>query len=396
LRRRILFVAEPHSVHTQGWLRLLEATGWDVHVLAPGGPPACRLPATFHTLDPNVANPAGNGVRPFWPFRRGLTRAYRMRFGSGPDGESRRLAELVRKLKPAIVHSMRLQTEGYTTLGALEAIRQVGAAWVVSLWGSDLAYYAEQPGHRGRVRAVLAHCDRLLADCRRDLRLARRYGADERALADGEPVPGNGGVDVERICRRVAEADPARRRIVLFPHAREDRFHQFGPVVAALRASGPPEGYQFVFLGCDEAARQTIQMLPSGLRCRCRALPTVPPDEALEWIARSRAVVKPSRSDGTPNAMLEAMAAGALPVVSPIESIREWVEAGVNGLLVSNGDASALAAAIARACTDDDLVRTAAAKNLALVRERADRRAVRGRVLAMYERLATESRGPEY
>ena len=43
--------------------------------------------------------------------------------------------------------------------------------------------------------------------------------------------------------------------------------------------------------------------------------------------------VSPSTSDGTPNSMLEAMACGSIPVMSNLDSIREWVRDGENGLL---------------------------------------------------------------
>ncbi|HOW18799.1 MAG TPA: glycosyltransferase, partial [Phycisphaerae bacterium] len=259
--RRILFVANGHAVHAQEWIRLLEGTGWDVHAFVGGAVPPFRIDATFHTLDTKAPNPAANRVKPFWPMSRGVARVCRLRFGDGPDAEARRLAALIRRLRPAVVHSLRLQDEGYTALGALDAIRDVGAAWVVSLWGSDLVWFGELPGHRDRIRSVMTACDCVLADCRRDLELSRLYGAAEHQIGLPEAIPGNGGLDPETIRGRIRIADPVRRRVILLPHARDDRFHRFAPVLEALRdARSALRGLTLVFLGADEASRRAIAL----------------------------------------------------------------------------------------------------------------------------------------
>src|SRR5262249_54503221 len=59
--------------------------------------------------------------------------------------------------------------------------------------------------------------------------------------------------------------------------------------------------------------------------------------------------------DGIPNVLVEAMAMG-IPVVStPVSAIPELVEDGVNGLLVPQRDAEALARALARLLEDPAL-----------------------------------------
>jgi glycosyltransferase involved in cell wall biosynthesis len=58
-------------------------------------------------------------------------------------------------------------------------------------------------------------------------------------------------------------------------------------------------------------------------------------------------LVMPSRSEGLPVALLEAMASGCVPVVSDLPSgIRETVENGVNGFRVAPGDITGFADAI--------------------------------------------------
>jgi glycosyltransferase involved in cell wall biosynthesis len=82
--------------------------------------------------------------------------------------------------------------------------------------------------------------------------------------------------------------------------------------------------------------------------------------------------VSPALFDGTPNTLLEAMACGSFPVAGDIASVREWIDDGVNGLLFDARDPAALAAALTRALADDALRAGAAARNQALVAERAE------------------------
>jgi len=73
----------------------------------------------------------------------------------------------------------------------------------------------------------------------------------------------------------------------------------------------------------------------------------------------ARIFVMPSRYEGTPNALLEAMAAGLSPVVSDASpGLLELVEDGVTGLVVPVDDSAALALAIERLAKDPSLRRS--------------------------------------
>ncbi len=92
------------------------------------------------------------------------------------------------------------------------------------------------------------------------------------------------------------------------------------------------------------------------------------PWPALSELADAYAL--PSRCEGFPNALLEAMAAGLCPVAfdcqsGPAEIIRD----GENGLLVPNGDVTALAESLSR-ILGDDVLRSRLASEARKVRER--------------------------
>jgi L-malate glycosyltransferase len=89
-----------------------------------------------------------------------------------------------------------------------------------------------------------------------------------------------------------------------------------------------------------------------------------------ERLARSHVAVSVPSSDSLALSNLEAMAAGAFPIVSDLPSIDGWLEDGINGLRVPVGNQEALINAIRRALSDPELRRRAAMHNRQLVEAR--------------------------
>jgi len=70
------------------------------------------------------------------------------------------------------------------------------------------------------------------------------------------------------------------------------------------------------------------------------------------WYAAADVFVLPSRSEGSPNVLLEALAAGCVVVASRVGGVPEIAEDGGSAALVAPDDTPAMSAAIARALTD--------------------------------------------
>ena len=97
--------------------------------------------------------------------------------------------------------------------------------------------------------------------------------------------------------------------------------------------------------------------------------------------------VSPTEHDGTPNTLLEAMACGCFPIAGDLESIREWIDNGVNGLLVNAADPGELAEAVLRVIGDPELRSSAAMRNKNLIQEKARYADVMHEAEAFYSRI---------
>ena len=128
--------------------------------------------------------------------------------------------------------------------------------------------------------------------------------------------------------------------------------------------------------------------LPAG---RYRFVGRLEPPALADWLDRAEVYLSASRSDSTSVSLLEAMAAGALPVVSDIEGNREWVAEGDGARLFAPGDPDALARALERALGHPEEAEAARARNRRVVEARADAAVNLSRIEALFVALTTGS-----
>ena len=117
-------------------------------------------------------------------------------------------------------------------------------------------------------------------------------------------------------------------------------------------------GWRVEILG-DGPLRQELARLAETLGVRDRVVFHGHVDDPFPHYARASMFVLPSRFEGMPNALLEAMASGLPAVVSdaspgPLEEVTD----GENGVVVPAGDATALTRAMTRLAGDAGVRRT--------------------------------------
>ncbi len=300
-----------------------------------------------------------------------------------------RFRRLVASLRADLIHALRVPFEGM-----LASYAPPGTPLAVSIWGNDLTLHAPtSPGMTRLTRRALARADGLLSDTRRDMRLAGEWGFP--AGRPAEVVPGNGGIDLAALQAEIQPLPdgleallPAGLPLAVNPrgiraYARSDTFFRAIPLVHERR---PEVG--FVCPGMLGQPQAQAWLTRLRLDQRTTLLPGLPQGQLWGLFRRSFASVSVTTHDGTPNTLLEAMACGSFPIAGDIESLREWIEPGVNGLLVDPGDPAALAEAILQALDQPGFRSKAAKNNLALVTERAEVGVTRSILDRFYQALS--------
>jgi len=143
---------------------------------------------------------------------------------------------------------------------------------------------------------------------------------------------------------------------------------------------------------CPAMADESIaQNWINGLKLapHVELLPQLTRTQMGELFRRAQVTVSPSIHDGTPNTLLEAMACGCFPVAGDLESLREWITPGVNGILFDPNDPHALAEAVILALEHPALREIARKMNLQMIEERAENRQVMEKSEEFYKLLAS-------
>ena len=122
---------------------------------------------------------------------------------------------------------------------------------------------------------------------------------------------------------------------------------------AALAAGGEiTERDLLVIVGDGPSRADLNQRVQSvGLTQCVRFTGTIPQSDVSNWIAASNVLCLPSRNEGTPNVVVEALASGVPVVATRVGGVPDLVRDGENGYLVNPGLPLMLANALGEALT---------------------------------------------
>jgi len=403
---RILFIVDGRSPIALNWMRYFCEGKHEVHevhlVSTYPCEPELKL-ASFHMIPAAFGDLGKKGIGARAVGVKGLVRRVipvGVRTGArqwlGPltlPRAAKSLRALVAQIQPDLVHAMRIPYEGMLAALAIGGHGEgghTGRPLLVSVWGNDFTLHASATPAMARLtRLALREADGLHTDCQRDLRLAHRWGYPE-----GKPsvvLPGGGGVqlDVFYPPENIAKgSDPSQGSLTVInprgfrAYVCNEAFFQAIPLVLKEL---PKARFICPAMAGEAQAQRWVEAL--GIGRAVELLPQQTRPQMAGLFRRSQVAVSPSTHDGTPNTLLEAMACGCIPVAGDIESLREWINPGENGLLVDPRDPVAIAEAIQSALRDVSLRQRARESNTRLVAERADYRRVMGEAERFYLKL---------
>ena len=386
---RLLFVTDARSPISQNWMRYFSNRGDEIYIAttfqsAEMNFPVKRMeftPVAFSSAKKQSSRPGSASSRTL-----GLRTLIRQWFGPLTIPRSaKKLRAFIQEVQPDLIHAMRVPYEGMLTAYALNNMGRgfPTPTFLVSIWGNDFTLHAPSSPLMGwYTRLTMSQVNALHADVERDVRLAREWGlSEEKATL---VVPGNGGIRGEffyppkELVTNPIIINPRGIR----PYVRNDMFFKSIPLVLAKRSDA-----RFLCTGMQGEAQVMEWIRELGIAHAVELLPLRPHTEMGKVFRGAQIVVSPAIHDGTPNSLIEGMACGCFPVAGNLESIREWITHGQNGLLVNPNDPQSIADAILLALEKEDLRRNAAGLNANMISARAEYEVNMGKVVKWYEEL---------
>jgi len=390
---RILFVGLGHSSHTHGWIDLLRGAGLNARLFSmnEGAPPPDWPVQTYVTSFPPQRG-ALPGTRENLYLPGALGRTGHARGGGPGPGGTQTCAGAGWRASSGNGGPMWCTRWGCATpristcmCGSASAAAGLPPGWCRRAAGRTWPWTASTrsfPGASAKCwPAAIASSPTTPATTSWRGKWAWPPG---KASSLG-PVPGAGGVDVEALSAMGAAPPSARGRVIVWPKAYECRQSTARPVLEVLgRVFDEIRPDAVHMLAITPETRDWWNAQPPEVRARCHLHGRIPNAETLRLMAGARVMLAPSLSDGVPNSLYEAMALGALPIVSPLETITPLVRQEENVLFARNLYMDEIGAALTRAMADDALADAMAARNRELVARLADRRQIGARVREFY------------
>jgi glycosyltransferase involved in cell wall biosynthesis len=418
---RILFIGWPESSHTHSWIDLLQDAPFNVRLFAlPSAVPpepwpvptyvtwaGARLdtpvrrsvfpPADASTLVAIYRDYRARGMIAGERTARWLDRAAKLIEGRirGAATVEAALADVIRTWRPDIVHTLGFDPASYFYLRTCDQFGLRGTSrWVAQARGGpDIALQRFEPTARDQIQSVLAACDHFIADNAINYALAEEMGLDPAKARDPGMgvVSGPGGIDIEALAAMGPLPPSQRERVIVWPKAYETTTAKAMPVFEALLTVWDriqPCRIEMLWLVQPDVRIWYEKLFSPAQKEACPTFGRLSREETLQRMAAARVMIAPSLSDGIPNTLMEAMALGAAPLVSPLDTIVPVVDDPVNVLFARNLYPGEIADALVRLMSDDALVDRMAAENRRHIRQLADRNVVRARALAFYTEVA--------
>jgi glycosyltransferase involved in cell wall biosynthesis len=247
--------------------------------------------------------------------------------------------------RPSIVHiHTAMDAKAFwRDLAYLAVARLCGRKIVLQVHGGALPQeFTSRALFARLLRRVLSVPDRVLLLGRAEYDAYRAFLPGLRALVVANAVETDGEAPMLR--ERLEAGNPLKLVYVGRLVASKGMFEALD-AIAILRDEGLPVEFTVAGSGVDEG-RLRAKVAELGLEDRIRfAGPVFGAAKQQLWRA-AQVLVLPSHREAMPYALLEAMAAGVLPVTCPVGAIPDLVTDGEEGLFVPPREPLALAAAI--------------------------------------------------
>ena len=259
---------------------------------------------------------------------------------------------LMRDIKPDIVHCQTLMYPGY--LGAFAGVRP----YIITPFNGDILWRKEYGRlHVGR-RLALRRAAYITADTEIILQRCFQLGVKKnrtlRILLGIDLKKYKPAKDRQLIKRQLGIEG---RYIVLNPRGLGREYNPETVIKTIPMVKNIIPEVKFIFT--NNSSPERIELLKNmaaqlGVKESLKFVGYQALDLMVLYYQAADVMVSIATSDHSPSSMREAMACGAVPVMSDFPGVREWISNGENGLLVEPQDADGVASSITKLLTDTE------------------------------------------
>lgn len=272
----------------------------------------------------------------------------------------------IREFKPDVIHIHQLTTPCFYSLLAIR--RRVPT--MIMAWGSDVLVNPKRSFIlKKMVQFILRHGDHYTANS--------QYVASEmRRLAGRElEIPlANLGIELH------SQMD--EKQNVVFSNRLHNPLYRIDAIIRAFAKFSEHAPDWKLVLAATGSETEKLKALVEELNINDKVefVGWLDSERNFHYYSIAKIWVSIPESDARPNSLFEAMSMGCIPVVADVPSLHEWIQDGVNGVIVKDIHQEFISKATG-------IPMEAAAMNRKIVEETATKEANRRKYLQMYERI---------
>ena len=420
MRPKILFVGMIDSVHAAKWIQLVSDEGWDLHFypIYEANPEGNLRNITIHRpaivfnikkaiynlyekyiLRNNCRKISHNQSIKYQnlsliPVPDILIKIfeyfYRIGFARGKIGAKfsygpLNLVEVIKKIKPDLIHSMEFQHSSYCALAAKELMgNKIFPKWLITNWGSDIYYYQRFPEHLREIKKLLTSANFYSCECKRDVDLAIGLGMTAVAM---EVFPNTGGFNLARIQELRNQTKPSNRKKIMVKGYEHFAGRALNALNALLMCRELLNGYEVLVFSASKEIYSKVEEMQKFHKIDIKILNYQTHESMLKHFSEARIYIGVSISDAISTSMLEAMAVGTFPIQTNTSCCEEWIADGETGFIIEPDNITSIAEKIKISLIDDSKVNRASELNWLTVKLRLDQNILRAKEIDMYNKI---------
>lgn len=281
-----------------------------------------------------------------------------------------KLRSIIVEFQPTIIHVHQVNSYAYISGKA----NTFNIPMVLTAWGSDVLLLPKKSIiHRWLVKQGLKRAKIITADS---------YQMKSVILAlcpKSTVVTANFGVNVD-----LTTALSSRRAMVIYSNRMHEPLYQIERILDGFKDFASTTPAEMIIAGSGSLTEKLHEISSKEqLSNYLTFVGFVKKSQNRENYLKSKFFISIPSSDGTSISLLEAMAYGCIPILSDIPANKEWVENGVNGIIMKHGES--IAQALTRGTQLD--APTVQVINRNIIIERATKEANTKIFLSIYDAL---------
>lgn len=357
-KTRVMFIGEMVSTHAQSWIRLVASHCDDFSVIALNiSPWGTWEDAPIEVYSPLIDSELLNNAH--FNFVQDMHcqewHHYIPKDQLLVESQIKYAKKIIDDFCPHVIHTFGFFPSAVFFWHVLEYARPDWCArWVLQTrGGSDFSTPYRDLHWKECYNRIIPVADALICDNLRNFSILDELKISHKRHPALSLAPGTGGMLMPETS---FAAIKDRERVILWPKAYDSSFAMALPIFEGIRAALPL--ISPVHILCTSVApvvRDAIRSLSDNERDCFSMLEHIPREHYLALYADSRVMLAPSLVDGIPNVLYEAMIAGLVPIVSPLETLTPHFEDGKQLLYARNLYPNEIAEALIKAMNDDAL-----------------------------------------